>query len=83
MPRFPIRKESSPEDDGMLRGTISESDYTHITKVLRLGEGDRITVFDTESTEYEGIISGISLLKPSPWPGFTTPADCKPNRNWD
>ena len=60
MPRFPIRKESSPEDDGMLRGTISESDYTHITKVLRLGAGDRITVFDTESTEYEGIIRDIS-----------------------
>ena len=56
MPRFPIRKESSSEDDGMLRGTISESDYTHITKVLRLGEGDRITVFDTEFLEYNGYL---------------------------
>ena len=60
MPRFPIRKEPSTEDDGMLRGTISESDYTHITKVLRLGAGDRITVFDTESTEYQGILTDIS-----------------------
>ena len=61
MPRFPIRKQpSSSEDDGMLCGTISESDYTHITKVLRLGAGDRITVFDTESTEYEGILTDIS-----------------------
>ena len=60
MPRFPIRKEPSPEDDGILRGTISESDSTHITKVLRLGAGDRITVFDTESTEYEGTITDIS-----------------------
>ncbi len=60
MPRFPIRKEPSTEDDGTLRGTISESDYTHITKVLRLGAGDRITVFDTESTEYEGTITDIS-----------------------
>lgn len=60
MPRFPIRKEPSTEDDGTLRGTISESDYTHITKVLRLGTGDRITVFDTESTEYEGTITDIS-----------------------
>ncbi len=60
MPRFPIRKESSTEDDGTLRGTISESDYTHITKVLRLGTGDRITVFDTESTEYKGTITDIS-----------------------
>ena len=60
MPRFPIRKEPSSQDDGMLRGTISESDYTHITKVLRLGAGDRITVFDTESTEYEGKITDLS-----------------------
>ena len=60
MPRFPIRKDSPSEDDGILCGTISESDYTHITKVLRLGAGDRITVFDTESTEYEGTITVIS-----------------------
>ncbi len=60
MPRFPIRKKPSSEDDGVLRGTISESDYTHITKVLRLGAGDRITVFDAESTEYEGILTDIS-----------------------
>ncbi len=60
MPRFPIRKKPSTEDDGILRGTISESDYTHITKVLRLGAGDRITVFDTESTEYEGVIRDLS-----------------------
>lgn len=60
MPRFPIRKEPSTEDDGSLRGTISESDYTHITKVLRLGTGDRITVFDTEYTEYECTIKDIS-----------------------
>lgn len=60
MPRFPIRKEPSPKDDGILRGTISESDYAHITKVLRLGSGDRITVFDAESTEYEGTITDIS-----------------------
>ncbi len=60
MPRFPIRKEPVSEDDGLLHGTISESDYTHITKVLRLGEGDRITVFDTKSLEYEGVIMDIS-----------------------
>jgi 16S rRNA (uracil1498-N3)-methyltransferase len=60
MPRFPIKKEPVSEDDGMLRGTVSESDYAHITKVLRLGAGDRITVFDTESTEYEGILTDIS-----------------------
>ncbi|MCY4262468.1 MAG: RsmE family RNA methyltransferase [Candidatus Dadabacteria bacterium] len=60
MPRFPIRKKSFSENDKILRGTISESDYTHITKVLRLGDGDQITVFDTESTEYEGRITDLS-----------------------
>ena len=60
MPRFPIRKNLFSEEDRILRGTISESDYTHITKVLRLTTGDRITVFDTESIEYEGVIMDIS-----------------------
>lgn len=60
MPRFPIRKNLFSEDDRILRGTISESDYTHITKVLRLVAGDRITVFDAESVEYEGVIMDIS-----------------------
>ena len=60
MPRFPIIKNLFSEDDGILRGRISGSDYTHITKVLRLGAGDRITVFDTESLEYEGVIMDIS-----------------------
>ncbi len=60
MPRFSIRKDSIAEDEGMLRGTISQSEYLHITKVLRLGVGDRIIVFDNESTEYKGIIENIS-----------------------
>ena len=60
MPRFPIRKELISEDAGTLRGMISESDYAHITKVLRLVTGEHITVFDTESFEYEGIIMDIS-----------------------
>lgn len=60
MPRFPIRKNLFSEEDRILRGTISQSDYTHITKVLRLTAGDRITVFDTESIEYEGVIMDIS-----------------------
>ena len=60
MPRFPIIKNLFSEDDGILHGTISESDYTHITRVLRLAAGNRITVFDTESIEYEGVIMDIS-----------------------
>ena len=84
MPRFPIRKEpSSSEDDGMLRGTISESDYAHITKVLRLGAGDRITVFDTESTEYEGSDNGYLFWSLSPSKLIRHPPVWKPNRDWN
>jgi len=60
MSRFPIRKDSISEDNGILHGTISKSDYTHMTKVLRLGEGNLITVFDNEGLEYEGIITDMS-----------------------
>ena len=60
MPRFPITRKLFSEDGRILHGTISESDYAHITKVLRLGAGDHITVFDTKSTEYEGTITDIS-----------------------
>ena len=60
MPRFPITRTLFSEDDRILHGTISESDYTHITKVLRLAAGDRIAVFDTESIEHEGVIMDIS-----------------------
>lgn len=60
MPRFPIIENLFSEADGILRGTISESDYTHITKVLRLAAGDRVTVFNTKSIEYEGVLIDIS-----------------------
>ena len=60
MPGFSIRKKLFSENNKRLRGIMSESDCTHITKVLRLGTGDRITVFDAESTEYESTITDIS-----------------------
>ena len=60
MPRFPVTGNLVSEDGGTLKGTISESDHSHITRVLRLGPGDSITVFDEKSFEYEGRIKNIS-----------------------
>ncbi len=59
MPRFPIGKKFVSKGGKVLRGIISPSDYSHITKVLRLKPGDRITVFDEECFEYHGVISNI------------------------
>lgn len=60
MPRFPVTGNLVSEDGATLRGTISESDHAHITRVMRLGPGDPITVFDEKSFEYEGRIKNIS-----------------------
>ena len=56
MPRFPINKEQINQD----LVTITGSDFKHITKVLRLKEGDSIDLFDNNSTEYSGKISEIN-----------------------
>lgn len=60
MPRFPVTGSFVSEDGGTLFGIISESDRAHITRVLRLGPGDPITVFDADSLECEGRIRSIS-----------------------
>ena len=60
MPRFPVTRNLVSEDGGTLIGSVSESDHAHITRVLRLGPGDPITVFDEKSFEYEGRIKNIS-----------------------
>ena len=60
MPRFPVIRNLVSEDGGTLTGSVSESDHAHITRVLRLGPGDPITVFDEKSFEYEGRIKNIS-----------------------
>jgi 16S rRNA (uracil1498-N3)-methyltransferase len=55
MPRFPV-KEKDIEGD---RVRIAGTDYRHVVKVLRLCEGDAITLFDECSNEYAGKISSI------------------------
>lgn len=60
MPRIPISKNMISANGEILSGTISGEDYTHITRVMRLGPGDTVTVFDGEAFEYEGRIKSIS-----------------------
>ena len=48
MPRFPVKKEQISGNYSLISG----SDFKHITKVLRLKEGDEIELFDENSTEY-------------------------------
>ncbi len=56
MPRFyvpePIIKK------GML--TVTGDEVKHIRKVLRLGTGDRISIFDGSGMEYEGAIAEVT-----------------------
>ena len=60
MPRIPISKNAISANGEILSGAISDEDYAHITRVMRLGPGDTITVFDDELFEYEGRIKSIS-----------------------
>jgi len=46
MPRFPIVENQINNNEALISGT----DYKHIVKVLRLKEGDQITLFGTNST---------------------------------
>jgi 16S rRNA (uracil1498-N3)-methyltransferase len=55
MPRFPVDEKSI--EGG--KATISGADYRHIVKVLRMKEGDAITLFDGNAVEYEGRISRV------------------------
>jgi 16S rRNA (uracil1498-N3)-methyltransferase len=55
MPRFPVNEKNI---EGM-KARITGTDYKHIVKVLRLREGDSITLFDERSKEYTGRISSI------------------------
>ena len=55
MPRFPIAENQINNNEAVITGP----DYKHIVKVLRLGAGDQITLFDTSSTEYYGKIREI------------------------
>lgn len=55
MPRFPVDEKKI--EDG--RATLSGTDYKHIVKVLRMKEGDALTLFDCKSFEYDGKISRV------------------------
>jgi 16S rRNA (uracil1498-N3)-methyltransferase len=55
MPRFPVNEKDI--DGGQAR--IAGTDYRHVVKVLRMTEGDAITLFDANAVEYEGRISRV------------------------
>lgn len=55
MPRFPVDEKKI--EDG--RASLAGTDYKHIVKVLRMKEGDALTLFDCNSIEYDGRISRV------------------------
>ncbi len=69
--RFRIRGDSIRGEEAIIR---DPSEVRHISKVLRLGPGDRVSLFDGEGKEYPARISRISgdqacfTLLPEPTP---------------
>ena len=55
MPKFFVTSDKITDSQII----IDTEDVTHITRVLRLGEGDTITVCDSRGTDYEARISEI------------------------
>lgn len=55
MPRFPVDEKKIENGKAFLSGT----DYRHVVKVLRMKEGEAITLFDENSVEYEGRITQV------------------------
>lgn len=56
MARFFVPKKNLRES----RGLIDGQEFMHLKKVLRLGPGDRITVFDDSGWEHDAIIRELS-----------------------
>jgi 16S rRNA (uracil1498-N3)-methyltransferase len=56
MARFFLPKERIQDQ----RGTIVGDELAHLRKVLRLGPGDRLTVFDDTGREHEAVIRSFS-----------------------
>ena len=52
MPRFFVPKKDIHDN----RGEITGPEFDHLTKVLRLRPGDRVTLFDDEGWEHEGVL---------------------------
>ncbi len=59
MQRFPVNRSNIIDN----QVNISGSDYKHIAKVLRLKQGNEITLFDETGTEYLGEITRINSRK--------------------
>jgi len=59
MPRFLINNSDIKNDTVYINGT----EYNYIVKVLRHKNGDRLTLFDGESLEYQGTIKNILPYK--------------------
>ncbi len=55
MPRFPISRSSIIDQNAVIGG----ADYRHIVRVLRLGQGSEIILFDEDSLEYVGVITRV------------------------
>jgi 16S rRNA (uracil1498-N3)-methyltransferase len=56
MARFFLAKESIQNQ----RGTIVGEELAHLRRVMRLGPGDRLTVFDDTGWEHEAVIRSLS-----------------------
>jgi 16S rRNA (uracil1498-N3)-methyltransferase len=56
MPRFFVSKKNIQDD----KGTIAGQGLRHLRKVLRLRPGDRVTLFDGEGWEHEGIVQSYT-----------------------
>lgn len=56
MPRFFLFKEHV----GERQATISGQELEHLRRVLRLGPGDRVTLFDDRGWEHEGVLASLS-----------------------
>ncbi len=56
MPKFFIDKNTISEN----RVSISGSDCSHLVKVLRIKEGDNLTLCDGEGTDFDAVVSDVS-----------------------
>ena len=56
MPRFYVPASDIADGIAQVRGT----EFRHLQRVLRLREGDHVTVFDDTGTEHTGIVTSLS-----------------------
>lgn len=56
MPRFFVAKRNIGDNKGILTG----QELDHLRRVLRLRQGDRVTLFDDEGWEHEGVVRSLA-----------------------